>query len=1277
MAELNRCQGHQMVWFLVPTKVLCSQQLEYLSQYMPAVSMRMLTGDDGVDCWRNQSIWDNALQGMKVIFSTHAVLADALTHGFMLLNRLALIVFDEGNRIMRDFYHVARLENSALPSILGLTASVDAAKIPELERNLDATCRAPLVERHELTEYVPHRSLTKIYYTQNCYGTVNSPSYLDMLEETVIELREHSKREGYSIPGELFKVPSKARAIQHHLGAWALRYFLTRILQQFAQHITKIETTASNQSYNHRFTALRSVLDSTVEGAVVHLQSPSSISDKVKRLLYFLKERSHPDFSGVVFVRERVTAYVLSALLDTHPLTKKIFRCAPCVSSVRSESWAKDDNLFTERNEDVILQFRSGLKNLIVATSVLEEGIDLPACHVVISFDFPDNITSFIQRRGRARQGVSEFAVMEAKDAEFISASSKQYSNLERQMQVICLDHQRSRQELETDDIQSDKRFLQLRLHTGALLTSDNAISHLYHFCTTLRSENLGETHPTFSYKKNCEGLTRSTVYLPSGIDPSLRIVDGHYWWGAKQSARKDAAFQAVRALHGQKLINDHLLPLFLDNPWTSEIHEGNIVAELPQAESLINFWKCIPGLWTERKLYKCRINFCANGIDRPELAMAIFTPIELTMNDDLHLHWDNKTTFTVSLQPFNVETAISTSSRRLMRKITTVLFQSTRSSSVQEQYPDFLPFFTPDLPLHELEDWLSVNQGSVSIREGQTKIPILAPSGFIRSPGLHFAPHIFVRWIQGPNPKDLLIECRRFGKRKNLLERVSLSHQNSHESDSSRTTRVAATNCILDFLPWELSLASLAIPPILQLLHQHLMANEIQVKIFKDLPTIDSSYVREAITAPSSQWPSNYQRMEFFGDSILKFVVAVHAFLKYPLWHEGYLSKFKDQIVSNERLTCAAASAHLERFICADFISQKHPIFSPVVDELQNRTLPRKVLADVVEALTAAAYESGGISLARHLLGIFLPELSNTSSSEPQRTRKQDLTFPVHLEGKIDLLLGFKFRDRALIWEALTHPSWQRDSTTGSYQRLEFLGDAILDFCVSKNLYSRCPKLAEGRMTELRAALVNADFLAFLCMELTLTEPCCFKPISTPEGCEPNNLSKTISLWMFMRHDAQDLIKIQASCSERYQLLGDRIKEKLKHDLSYPWATLAQLAPPKFYSDLIESTIGAIFIDSGGRIDACEQFLEKVNLIAYLERFVGQAVLLGHPKNALDRILGTRRSDFHFAQTDDGLYNITVWLEDENIASINNCFTKSEALVRGADAALAFLSHT
>lgn len=60
-----------------------------------------------------------------------------------------------------------------------------------------------------------------------------------------------------------------------------------------------------------------------------------------------------------MFVQERVTAHVLSALLGAHPWTQNAFQYAPCVSSsVRSEPWAKQDVLSVEMNEDVVLQFR-------------------------------------------------------------------------------------------------------------------------------------------------------------------------------------------------------------------------------------------------------------------------------------------------------------------------------------------------------------------------------------------------------------------------------------------------------------------------------------------------------------------------------------------------------------------------------------------------------------------------------------------------------------------------------------------------------------------------------------------------------------------------------------------------------------------------------------------------------------------------------------------------------------------------------------------------------
>lgn len=58
--------------------------------------MLLLTGADNVDRWSEQRIWDAVLEEVRIVVSTHAVLADALSHGFVKMSRLALIVFDEG-----------------------------------------------------------------------------------------------------------------------------------------------------------------------------------------------------------------------------------------------------------------------------------------------------------------------------------------------------------------------------------------------------------------------------------------------------------------------------------------------------------------------------------------------------------------------------------------------------------------------------------------------------------------------------------------------------------------------------------------------------------------------------------------------------------------------------------------------------------------------------------------------------------------------------------------------------------------------------------------------------------------------------------------------------------------------------------------------------------------------------------------------------------------------------------------------------------------------------
>lgn len=82
---------------------------------------------------------------------------------------------------------------------------------------------------------------------------------------------------------------------------------------------------------------------------------------------------------------------------------------------------------------------------------------------------------------------------------------------------------------------------------------------------------------------------------------------------------------------------------------------------------------------------------------------------------------------------------------------------------------------------------------------------------------------------------------------------------------------------------------------------------------------------------------------------------------------------------------------------------------------------------------------------------------------------------------------LGYKFRNDELLERALTHASWANLSGHGcpDNERQEFLGDAVLELCVSSELYQRFPDATEGEMTRMRALLVSGASLAPLAREV------------------------------------------------------------------------------------------------------------------------------------------------------------------------------------------------
>ena len=84
---------------------------------------------------------------------------------------------------------------------------------------------------------------------------------------------------------------------------------------------------------------------------------------------------------------------------------------------------------------------------------------------------------------------------------------------------------------------------------------------------------------------------------------------------------------------------------------------------------------------------------------------------------------------------------------------------------------------------------------------------------------------------------------------------------------------------------------------------------------------------------------------------------------------------------------------------------------------------------------------------------------------------------------------IGYSFKDKSLLINALTHTSYSYENKTKSNERLEFLGDSILEFISSKYLYLNYKNLSEGEMTKVRASAVCEDSLYKIANKLNFND--------------------------------------------------------------------------------------------------------------------------------------------------------------------------------------------
>ncbi|KAG7092207.1 hypothetical protein E1B28_008574 [Marasmius oreades] len=1355
-------ESRKISWFFAPTVSLCEQQYMVIDQALPVpigLITGSKNPDQWKDTHLWRTVMEKY---RVVVSTPQVLLDALRHGYIVMGRDISLLVFDEAhhavegdpyNRIMQEFYRplpprtrTAGVPFPALvrPMIMGLTASpiyggnVDRS-FNVIEQNLDSVIASPLMHREELAQYV-HRPVFKHILYRPSKGSKISTNLAALeyaIENLDIEDDPYVKslRRGLAsaapgsaeyrrIDGKLSKVVSKedtfthkglrdckrtAETILEDVGYWAAEWFVWEVLcnaKEAAGPLRHMMKTWKVEEKVYLLEIINSIPLTPPSYAPEDVEN--GLSDKAIALIECLlaekdeAERCNAVFSGLVFVQRRDVVLALKEVLSNHPVIASSFRLGSLLgtsdSGHRHSMMDITRRMAKESPSEVLGEFRIGEKNLIVSTSVAEEGIDIQACGCVIRWDLPPNMASWAQSRGRARKERSTFVLM-FEEGSNVKQDVAKWENLEREMVARYTDSMR--QALHLVDGYPDEDDLKFEVpQTGALLTLQSAIPHLSHFCAVLLSRNFGEYQPIYDIdppehplgwhtfhpqSQNVplyQGPWTSTVTLPRVLPPELRVFATDRAYANKVSAHQHAAFAAYRCLYEHGFLNDHLLPLFVDDDEVKDLKQDvEKRLALVDVQKQINPWvsPSESGVWYRSKLMIG---------DLPPLY--IFTqvdPAPWTERNGPILHVPNDNQLRVQLDRIDT-VGIDDECIMKARDYTRMIFWSLHGVRMRWDQLDFcyllLPVDNSEGHWHERRSWAQSVDPVPSDKEAFHANALLMGERYdfsadltvIKRGAASSKVYRFVRWRWDSEPltteereslhnmyrnPDLeisfpLLVVESFPSRSNFL--VPLPLATTPTARPKQILLIPALSSVILLSPTDIQYAFL-LPSVLRALYMTFTVTSFRRSILSSTPLFEISeeLLTVALTAPVSQERKNYQRLETLGDAILKYAVAVQTFDEYPLWPEGYLTKKKDHAVNNARLAKESMNRDTFKWIIRDRMLAKKwkPAYispssspppvtpGPVVPSFAESAGPgakkirkkskknphemsTKVLADVVEALIGAAYDHGGIDMAYEAMRFFDLGLNwkplyvrvTNSLRRVDENELRDVQIPeqvIHVEK----IIGYTFARKMLLVEALTHSSHQQDLGTISYERMEFLGDAVLDMIVNDYLYYAPGKeYSPGHVYLRKVAVVNAHILAFVCLNASL-ELSMHMPEPDEDGIiSLKDESKTVHLWQCLLHSSTQIHNEQMTTQARFRKRGEEIATALRSGMIFPWAALTRLQAPKFFADMIESIFGAVYLDSGGDLDAVRGVMWKLGLMQVLKRIVDEGVDTLHPVSRL-----------------------------------------------------------
>jgi len=407
------------ILFLAPTKPLIEQHYEYFTDNLPELfaDLQLFTG--AISAKQRQKIWQSA----EIIFSTPQCVANDLNSFLYDLKEVSLLIIDEAHRCVKDYDYTKVVDfykrQAQNIRILGLTASPGSdsqlvsqicshLNIEEIElRSRDSEDVKPYLQTLDFvkievpfpSEFMEIRVLLKKIWNSKINSLqekgyisppVNKITLLKLQNRLFAQLsnRDFKAMYGVSLTAQAIKISHALELLETQTLSGLDNYLQSLVKQAQAKKSKGVQTLVNSPEFQASLISLQNLLKNQKEHPKI---------SKVQELI-----------SQEIEINEKTKIIIFTQFRETaQSIVKKLSQDSRIKSSVfvgqakKKSSSGSSSGLSQKEQKSIIDRFKSGEINVLVATSIGEEGLDIPEVNAVIFYEPIPSAIRKIQRAGR------------------------------------------------------------------------------------------------------------------------------------------------------------------------------------------------------------------------------------------------------------------------------------------------------------------------------------------------------------------------------------------------------------------------------------------------------------------------------------------------------------------------------------------------------------------------------------------------------------------------------------------------------------------------------------------------------------------------------------------------------------------------------------------------------------------------------------------------------------------------------------------------------------